>query len=91
MKRIVCTLTVLILLLFAASCGILGDRNRIVVRENVVENIVDLKQNVNAEDTDVKLAPFPFVFSAHDIKNEIVTNDDLGEKEIFFIYLWSTT
>jgi len=32
---------------------------------------------------------FPFNISSEDLYGNIVTGDDLGEKELFFAYLWA--
>jgi len=37
------------------------------------------------------VAAFPFEFSAYDVNGVAVSHGDIGEKEVFFIYLWSTT
>ena len=32
---------------------------------------------------------FPFSFSSVDLQGNTVTDEDLGEKELFFAYLWA--
>jgi len=37
----------------------------------------------------VAVARFPFSFSSVDLQGNTVTDEDLGEKELFFAYLWA--
>ncbi|MCL1862529.1 MAG: TlpA family protein disulfide reductase [Defluviitaleaceae bacterium] len=70
------------LIFILAACAV--EQDAAVVEEAAIVEEVTIIEESAAKGV------FPFEFSALDINGNIVTHDDLPEREFFFVYLWAT-
>ena len=92
-KKLVLIFLVLTLALVLAACA--GDTGALA-GPDVNESGADSPASAETDDTDATDAtdnpvfPFPFDFSAEDLHGNQVTAESLGDKELFFVYFWTT-
>jgi len=84
-KQIFIVMLVITVTLFLIACG--GDDP---VQETMPTITPEATPELTPEpEPDAISFRFPFSFSSVDLQGNTITEEDLGEKELFFAYLWA--
>ena len=87
-KSVFCFIAALIFSIFVAGCG--GWLDMLNDSEDLAERDTDTQTDIQTGEAAGEVYPFPYEFAARDLYGEKVTQEALGEKEIFFVHLWAT-
>ena len=83
MKKVIMVLFLVTVIFGLAACGGTAE-----YQDSPTQTTVNEQNDV--ENVAAEVRSFPFAFTTTNVDNTEVTHEDLGEKEIFFIYLWAT-